>query len=171
MVCMPVSAQTTGAFADIPGVRFDYYDASGDDAAAIRRSIDAARPTDAHDGQRVDALTTWRMRWSWPTRTRGCDLGKARVTFAATVRMPRLAVVPDAVKPAWDRYVAALERHEAGHARHGYNGRAAVLAAIRGATCATADAAATAALAKLDAFGVQYDRETRHGMTQGAVFP
>lgn len=166
--CAPVAAQTTDAFVGIPHVTFDYYPVAGEDAVAIRGAIDAARPTDAHDGERVDALTTWGMRWSWPRKGKACDLKAARVTFAATVRMPRLT---GAAPVGWERYVAALERHEAGHARYAYAGRRRVLAAIRGATCATANAAAKAALAKLDAYGVTYDRETRHGMTQGAVFP
>lgn len=170
----PVAAQATEAFAGIPGVTIVYYLVDGGDAAAVRQSIDAGRPTDRHDGTRVDALSGWTMRWRWPRTRRGCRLAAATVRFRATVTMPRLAPtarLTEAERAVWDGYVAALARHEAGHVRYSYDHRADVLAAIRGATCATADRAAAAALAGLDAYHVGYDRETGHGRTQGASFP
>ena len=74
-------------------------------------------------------------------------------------------------RTAWDRYLAALMVHEAGHVAYTYDRRSDVLAAIRSATCATADRAARAALAAIDAYHIAYDRETGHGATQGASFP
>jgi len=174
-----ISSQTSAhanlAFAGIPDVTIDYYPVDGGDAMAVRRAIDAARPTDAHDGRRVDALSSWDLRWSWPrTRHGGCDLAAATVRYTATVRMPQLAATAQltaAERADWDRYVAALARHEAGHVRYTYRHRGEILAAIRGATCRTADAAARAALAGLDAYQIAYDRETAHGTKDGASFP
>jgi predicted secreted Zn-dependent protease len=169
------SAQANIAFAGIPDVTIDYYPVDGGDAMAIRRAIDAARPTDAHDGRRVDALSSWDLRWSWPrTRRGGCDLAAATIRYKATVRMPQLAAtarLTAAERADWDRYVAALARHEAGHVRYTYRHRGDILAAIRRATCRTADAAALAALAGLDADQIAYDRETAHGTKDGASFP
>lgn len=169
------SAHANLSFAGIPDVTIDYYPVDGADAMAVRRAIDAARPTDAHDGRRVDALSSWDLRWSWPrTRRGGCDLAAATIRYTATVRMPQLAAtarLTAAERADWDRYVAALARHEAGHVRYTYRHRGDILAAIRGATCRTADAAAQAALAGLDAYHVAYDRETAHGTKEGASFP
>lgn len=169
------SAHANLAFAGIPHVTIDYYPVDGGDAMAVRRAIDAARPTDAHDGRRVDALSSWDLRWSWPrTRRGGCDLAAATIRYRATVRMPQLAAtarLTAAERADWDRYVAALARHEAGHVRYTYRHRGDILAAIRRATCRTADAAARAALAGLDAYHVAYDRETAHGTKDGASFP
>jgi len=169
------SAQANIAFAGIPDVTIDYYPVDGGDAMAVRRAIDAARPTDAHDGRRVDALSSWDLRWSWPrTRRGGCDLAAATIRYKATVRMPQLAATARLTateRADWDRYVAALARHEAGHVRYTYRHRGNILAAIRGATCRTADAAARAALAGLDAYQIAYDRETAHGTKDGASFP
>ena len=169
------SAQANIAFAGIPDVTIDYYPVDGGDAMAVRRAIDAARPTDAHDGRRVDALSSWDLRWSWPrTRHGGCDLAAATIRYKATVRMPQLAATARLTateRADWDRYVAALARHEAGHVRYTYRHRGEILAAIRGATCRTADAAARAALAGLDADQIAYDRETAHGTKEGASFP
>ncbi|WP_174293281.1 DUF922 domain-containing protein, partial [Sphingomonas bacterium] len=78
---------------------------------------------------------------------------------------------PAEVQAAWRRYAAALDEHEAGHVRYAWQHRGDVLAAIRGATCATAEAAGQAALADIVAHDLAYDRETQHGLTQGAVFP
>jgi predicted secreted Zn-dependent protease len=169
------SAQANIAFAGIPDVTIDYYPVDGGDAMAVRRAIDGARPTDAHDGRRVDALSSWDLRWSWPrTRHGGCDLAATTIRYKATVRMPQLAAtarLTAAERADWDRYVAALARHEAGHVRYTYRHRGDILAAIRGATCRTADAAARAALARLDAYQIAYDRETAHGTKDGAGFP
>jgi predicted secreted Zn-dependent protease len=169
------SAQADAAFAGIPDVTIAYYPVDGGDAMAIRRAIDVVRPIDAHDGRRVDALSSWDLRWSWPrTRHGGCDLAAATIRYTATVRMPQLAAtarLTAAERADWDRYVAALARHEAGHVRYTYRHRGDILAAIRGATCRTADAAARAALAGLDAYQIAYDRETAHGTNDGASFP
>lgn len=171
----PAYGQTTGAFAGIPHVAFHHYAVAGADAAALRRSIDAARPTDPHDDAPVDALTHWAMRWSWHARPRGrCDLSRARLTFRATVTLPRLAdtaALPSPLIEAWTGYIAALERHEAAHVRYAYDHRGGVLAAIRAATCATADRAGRRALAAIADHDIAYDRDTRHGLSEGAGFP
>jgi predicted secreted Zn-dependent protease len=154
------SAQANAAFAGIPDVTIDYYPVDGGDA---------------HDGRRVDALSSWDLRWSWPrTRHGGCDLAATTIRYKATVRMPQLAAtarLTAAERADWDRYVAALARHEAGHVRYTYRHRGDILATIRRATCRTADAAARAALARLDAYQIAYDRETEHGTKDGASFP
>lgn len=171
----PARAQTTDAFADIPGVTVAYYDVEGRDGPMIRRAIDARRPTDTHDRTRVDAISRWSMRWSLRGSAAGtCDLDSVVITFAATVTMPRLTspvMLSPALKADWDRYVAALERHEAGHVRYAYDHRDDVRAAIRAGSCATVAAAGKAAIARIAEHDVAYDRETQHGRTQGARFP
>lgn len=168
-------AQVGDAFAGIPDVTIVYYPVDGTDAASVRRSIDANRPTDAHDGLRVDALSAWDTRWTWPRGPGAkCDLRAAAIRYTATVRMPQLAPTVRLTvteRADWDRYIAALARHEAVHVRYGHDHRDDILAAIRGATCSSADSAARAALARLDAYHIAYDRETGHGASQGASFP
>lgn len=171
----PAAAQTTDAFAGLPGVTFSYYDVDGEDAAAVRTALDAVRPTDRNDGERVDALTHWAMRWRWTGTRRGrCNLASARVTVSAMVTLPRLAhpdLAPAPLVAQWNQYLAALEAHEAGHVRYAYAHRAMVLDAIRRATCATASAAAQATLTAIMAHDLDYDRDTQHGRRQGATFP
>lgn len=175
VVAAPVAAQAGDALAGLPGLTVTFYDVDGQDAAAVRAAMNAVRPTDRNDGERVDALSHWTIRWRWAGHGRGgCNLRAATVRVRAAVMLPRLAhpeTVPAPLLARWDRYRRALEAHEAGHVRYAYDHRAAVLAAIRGATCATAAAAARAALAAIKAHDIDYDRDTDHGRRQGAVFP
>ncbi len=170
-----VTAQSTDAFAGIPNITFTYYEVSGTTATELRRSIDKARPADPKNGDRFDALSHWRVAWAWKSdgKTK-CDLSATTLSFSATVLMPRLAA-PDSLSPElrarWDHYIAALETHEAGHVRHAYDHHGEVLTAIKGATCETVSKAAQAAIDKIDEYNIEYDRQTRHGETQGAVFP
>ena len=163
------------ALADIPGVEIVHYEVSGDSLFEIRRALNRVRPRDPTDGQRVDALASWYIQWRWPVRgDGGCDLARAEIRFSGRVRMPRLvetARTPDAVRRRWRAYVAVLERHEANHIRRAWLSRNRVLAAIRASSCASADRDARAALAALVRQDRDYDRTTRHGLTEGAHFP
>ena len=71
----------------------------------------------------------------------------------------------------WNAYIQALVRHEAGHLRHAYENMGSVLSAIRASSCAGANAAGQAAVRALARWDIAYDRETRHGLSQGAHFP
>lgn len=165
LVAGEARAQTT-MFDAIPSVTVAYYDVAGTDVATISAALLKMRPTDPNDGKRVDALTQTHLRWSWPLTNTGCRLKDATVTFTATVILPRLAdgeLVPQTLRADWDAYIARLEAHEMMHLRYSYDGRLAVLAAVKAATCDTADAAAKAVLAKIQQRDIALDRATNHG--------
>ena len=168
-------APSTGPLAGIPNLDVEYYDVSGRSVAEIRASINRVRPRDPNDGQAVDAVNRWYISWRWPGDGRGgCDLRRVELRFTATLRMPRLvnlAQTPRAVVARWNTYMAALERHEAGHIRHAWQNMGQVLRAIRDSTCARASEAGRAAVRILARWDVDYDRRTRHGFTEGAHFP
>jgi predicted secreted Zn-dependent protease len=174
----PAAAEPPAAgspFAGIPNVEIQYYDVTGRNPREIREAMNQARPTDPNDGLRLDALSRWRMGFGWPRRGPDqCVLDQARVNFTATVLMPRLVdaeVLPQSVRTRWQAYIAALETHEAGHVRHAWEAVPIVLAAIRASTCANAQEAGRAAVRAAAAFDPEYDRATRHGLSQGAHFP
>ncbi|MFA6113473.1 MAG: DUF922 domain-containing protein [Sphingomonas sp.] len=167
------NAAAVDPFAGAPNVVFDYYPVTGRDVRSIRASIAERRPTDDR-GKRFAAVTNWHISWHWDGDGQGgCRLATTRTDFSASVRMPRLEPdqVPAAVVADWRRYDAALARHEAGHVRIAYQHLGDVEAAIRNATCATADSAGHAALDRIRQANRDYDSETRHGELQGAVFP
>lgn len=160
-------------FADIPNVTITPYDVTGRNAAAVRRAIDAVRPTDPHDGQRVDGLSHYEFRWRWHGGGQGkCTAAPEDVTFSATVTIPRLAEddAPSRLREQFGRYLQSLLVHEEGHIRYAYEHRGDIAAAINAATCDTAKAAAMAALKTIAAHDIEYDRVTRHGRTTGVPF-
>ena len=170
----PVQSLQT-SLSDVPNLDLQYYEVSGNSLFEIRRALNRVRPRDPNDGLGVDALSSWYIEWRWPAGADGaCDLSRADLRFSARIRMPRLvesAATPAAVRLRWQRYVAALERHEAAHIRHAWENRHLVLDAIRRSSCANADRDARAAIAVLGRHDLDYDRRTRHGLTEGAHFP
>jgi predicted secreted Zn-dependent protease len=164
-----------GPLAGIPNLEVEYYNVSGASVAEIRAAINRVRPRDPNDGVAVDALNRWYISWRWPGNgSGGCDLARTNMRFTATLRMPRLINAERTPRPVlarWQAYVAALERHEAGHLRHAYDNMGNVLRAIRASNCTNANDNGRAAVRILAAWDVSYDRETRHGFSQGAHFP
>ena len=79
----------------------------------------------------------------------------------------------------WRRYLDALTEHESGHRETGFRAAtdiAEVLPALPAKpTCEEAEEAANVAarevLERYRKLDTEYDGETRHGATQGAVFP
>jgi predicted secreted Zn-dependent protease len=169
----PPPAETS--LAGIPEVTREYYEVTGASLFAIRRALNQVRPRDPNDGLGVDALSNWYFEWRWPAAAEGgCDLARTELRFRVRIRMPRLAESPEtpaAVRTRWTAYVTALERHEANHIRHAWDGRSRILAAIRASSCANADRDARAVIAQLVQGDVAYDARTRHGMLEGAHFP
>ncbi len=163
------------AFVGIPAITVRYYDVSGRTAAEIRASLNRNNAADPVTGVHFDAYTVPHIEWRIPGDPAGpCRVDRAKVTLELTVGLPRLVdtgSVPPGLLRRWKRYRAALEAHEAMHARNAVLGRKAVLAAIREAECATADRAGEDALADLDYLDESYDRLTRHGAVEGAFFP
>lgn len=164
---------TPTPFADIPGVTLVRYDVVGRNAAAVRRAIDAVRPTDPNDGERVDGLSSYRFRWHWHGDGQGkCSAAPEDITFSATVTVPRLAdpAASPRLREQFDRYLQSLLVHEEGHIRYAWNHRGDILAAINAATCDTVKTAAMGAVKAIGAHDAEYDKATRHGRTTGVPF-
>ncbi|MCA1197992.1 DUF922 domain-containing Zn-dependent protease [Sphingomonas sp. R647] len=162
-----IDAEVSVPFADIPGVTINYYEVSGRDPAAIRRSINRVRPTDQADGQRVDGLVAWDYRWRWRDNGEGkCESSLDDITFSATVTIPRLndPKVSPKVREHFNRYLISLIAHEDGHIRNAWVRRREVVDAINSAGCAGAASAAESAARAIAAYDVTFDRETNHGI-------
>lgn len=166
---MQSAAATDGEvtpLADIPNVTVATYEVTGRSTAAIRRAINAARPTDVNDGLRVDGLSRWYFNWRWHRDAQGkCSATLEDIEFSATVTMPRLAdpKAPASVRKRFDRFLQSLLAHEDGHVRYAWDHRGEIVAAINAADCSTAQAAAKAAVKAIAANDIAYDKATRHG--------
>jgi len=176
----PAAAQESGdgmeaVFAGVPDLTIATYPVSGSDAAEIRAAMAARGLRDGVDGTPVDARSDTSIGWQLQGDGRGgCDLENVRITFTASVILPRLIVeeiVPAPLRARWHAFAAALAEHEAGHLRAEYESVAAIRAAIAAGTCEGADAAAHAVIEATRRRVAEYDRVTEHGRLQGAVFP
>lgn len=152
-------------FADIPNVTLVPYDVTGRNPEAVRRSINAARPTDRNDGKRVDGLSRWQYHWRWHRDGQGgCTAKPEDIVFSATVTIPRLdSDAPPKLREQFDLYLHSLLAHEDGHLRYAWVHRGDIAASINAATCTTAAAAAQASLKAIAAHDLEYDKTTRHG--------
>ena len=174
-VAVDAPGQDGGPFAGIPNVTLDYYDVSGTSADAVRTAINAARPMDPDDGKTYDALTHWDIQWEWRTVDDVCQPSSAEVTVSTRVRLPRLAnleSVSQSLRDRWTKYVSALQKHEVGHLIPVLDAIPGLQAAMRASpTCEAMEQLVKQAIADLTRQGIDYDRTTHHGATQGAVFP
>ena len=153
-----------------------YYEITGSTESELRKSMNQVRPKDPYDrNQPVDAYTEWFISWNWSGYGKeNCDLSTAKVSYAIKVTVPRWIPTSDAspeLIAKWETYIQNLTLHEKGHVDNIVNNYLTVKTAIQGATCSTAEAAAQKALDELRRFDSTYDRETKHGATQGAIFP
>jgi predicted secreted Zn-dependent protease len=166
-------AATPPASPRVPHATMLYYAVGGATPAQIRARLNARAPA-SPDGFHGDAFTRWSFRWSWPGSGNSCRLRQATVRLQIVVSFPRWThpqTATAAVAAAWARYARALARHEQGHVDFARAHYPAVVRAIKGATCATANAAAERQLNVIRRHDVSYDAVTQHGATQGARFP
>lgn len=160
--------------AAIPNANIIYYDISGSTQDELRTQLNTLGPV-GFDGYKGDATTNWFIRWNWPGYgTSTCNLSAAIISYDIKVIFPRWIPPADAspdLIAKWENYSKLLAEHEKGHVDSVIENFPAVVDAIKGATCETADSVGTEFLNKIRQFDIDYDAETQHGATQGARFP
>ncbi|MFO0564173.1 MAG: DUF922 domain-containing Zn-dependent protease [Polyangiaceae bacterium] len=162
--------------------RHEDYAIQGSSASALRSDMDRHGPTDAEG--RHDAYTRWNVRWSFPydRKPNVCGTGDVKVSVTITFVMPDWtppADAPDDLVRRWNAYKKALELHENGHKEHGLAAAKDILSTLRALPAEpdcdgmnrVANAAARRVIDKYKEKDKTYDRDTRHGATQGARFP
>ncbi len=165
-------------------IRYRYYPIVGNTAAALRQQMSRMGPQSQTNGQRYDARTDWHVHWAYNYGRRG---GRCAITSMNT-RVDVLYILPGWTAPRntpasliaeWQRYMGALKTHEIGHKNHGVEAGTAVLRTLHGIapqpTCEALQAMINQrlknAVVPYNQKDLEYDRITRHGFTQGAVFP
>ena len=160
------AVETIAPLVGLPNVTIIDYDVSGRNAAAVRHSINALRPTDANDGTRVDGYSKYAFRWRWHNDGRGkCSATIDDLSFSATVTVPRLseARASKQLQEEFDRYRRSLLRHEDGHVRYAWEHRGDIVTAINAATCDTVQTAAQDAAKTIAAHDIAYDKRPSTG--------
>lgn len=163
-------------------VETGYYSIIGTSARELRQQMHRFGPKDS--GGAYDAYTRWHVRWRYDYRQDGRQCAIARVTSSAdvTFTLPNWknsSEGPGELQQKWRDYLSALQQHEEGHKTFALRAAAEIEDAIAAMPAATSCADLAQ---KANAIGERivnhyrqeeraYDAHTRHGATQGAVFP
>ena len=144
----------------------------------LRKALNAATPITV-DGQRFHGYTRWNVRWTfrwWREASGRCAITEVTTRLRTEVQLPELRSGTPAQQAFFDQYLRALSHHEEGHAQFGRDAAQAIdqgIAALPAAPdCATLERQANALghrlLREHAEREKQYDRDTRHGASQGA---
>jgi predicted secreted Zn-dependent protease len=144
----------------------------------LRQALNAATPITV-DGQRFHGYTRWNVRWTfrwWREASGRCAITEVTTRLRTEVQLPELRSGAPAQQAVFDRYLRALSRHEEGHVQFGRDAAQAIdqgIAALPAAPdCAALERQANALghrlLREHAEREKQYDRDTRHGASQGA---
>lgn len=167
-----------------PTIRIEYYTVSGATAEEIQADLQRLGPK-IESGKRFHGLTTWELAWKYRNARDGRQCWVTSVTTYVTITTvlpkwePPSGPVNAALVAKWDRYINALTRHEEGHQRYGIEAAHEIDRRImklpRYPNCDLLEQAVrktgNEVLTQAKEKSTRYDVRTRHGATQGAVFP
>ena len=157
-----------------------YYDVHGRTAAELRADMRKLGPK--IDGSTFVGETRSPMRWTWRTESTGagsCAIRDVSVFVNAQITLPRWTPPTDAepsLVTEWNRFLSALETHEAGHKDISAKAGKAIIDRLRGlsAVCSMlgtrANDVARDIVNRASEEQRAYDAITRHGLTQGTAF-
>lgn len=160
--------------------REERYDVSGNTSADIYASIRERAPVEVRP---FFARHQWGLEWEfrYGMSLGWCEIRHVELRLTSTTILPRW--MPQPSPPAnllhsWDRFMRALRKHESGHQQHAVEAARAVRKALRDlrtTDCASISSEANSVAEKILESYVQkdqrYDVDTRHGRTQGAIWP
>jgi predicted secreted Zn-dependent protease len=156
-----------------------YYDVHGSTVAELHADMRKLGPK--IDGASFVGEARSPMRWTWRTEraSGGCEIREVTVYVNAQITLPRWTPPPTAdssVVAEWNRFLTALEVHEAGHKDITAKSGKAIIDRLRGLSgpCALlstrANDLARDIVTRASEEQRLYDATTRHGLTQGTAF-
>ena len=158
-----------------------YYDVHGRTAAELRADMRRLGPK-SENGTIWSGETHTPLSWEYRTRSDGsmCTIRDIRMHASAKIILPRWTPPNDTVPGLWADWkqsMAGLELHEIGHKDISARYALLIIRKLREVNtfCSSVNGEARRVT---DALFVQlrneherYDRDTRHGQTQGSAFP
>jgi predicted secreted Zn-dependent protease len=162
-----------------PAAEYVFYDVSGENPRSLWESMRASRPGElgGYYG-RTEWNVTWRARWDGAG---SCRVRTADVQLTMRITLPRWTPPPGAsaeLVAQWETFLRALSKHEAGHADIGASAARDVRRALHSVTapsCGMMESRTRMAVEQvLNDYrerNRQFDTRTRHGTTEGAVWP
>jgi predicted secreted Zn-dependent protease len=175
IVVPPIHETDDGLAAPVASVSFssaeEMYDVTGANATELSQAMQKEGP------RNFWAYTNWAISWSHTTEadsTGVCKLKDSLVSVNVKLTLPRWANAPDpsdARRQSWDAMIAALRKHEQGHANNGIRAANAVSKAINSipaqSTCdavdAVIDSTSKDVVKAYRQADKDYDRVTSHG--------
>ena len=157
---------------------YSFYDVTPG-RSTLHKAMTAAYPFQKA-GEEHHAYTNWHIDWHFdyvPGSGGLCNISKVETTLTETMTLPRLvSATSGAMQRKFDDYLPKLKFHEDGHlkiARDTAHAIDTALSAIRDVPCdniaTQANDAAQDIFARAVAAEKDYDIQTGHGKTQGAV--
>jgi len=158
-----------------------YYDVHGRTARELLAQLRELGPKTSSGS--FFAETRSPMRWTWRTKADGggrCTLTQVQVLVHSEMTMPRWVPPADTepgVYTAWQKAMAALQTHEIGHKDISARAAREILQRLNSVSTFCTGLGdevkrmTDAIIARERSEQSAYDAETRHGATQGAVFP
>ena len=164
-------------------VKYAFYDIDGNSVAELR-SLMKRKGVRWGNGNVYAALTTWDMHPQYDIKTDNGEYSLQSITtdLAIVYHLPRWASVttaPQQLGVLWNNYMFNLKEHESGHkdlavkVASEINEKLASISSFksRSELDKKAKQLIKADLDRLYELQNEYDRETRHGETQGVVLP
>ncbi len=162
---------------------YEYYEIYGDCEKELRRQM-TRNGTKWGDGKTYDSVTTWNVDWDYDYKCRsgGCTADSFNSKVKVTIRYPKWVNQDKssrALRDKWDNYMKNLVLHEHGHRDLAVKAAAGLAHAVsvlppapsRSELDRQIEELSNNLMAKMADDQREYDAETIHGTTQGAVFP
>ena len=175
-------ARNTVAPPQIHGL-YDYYEVSGGSTTDLICDL-KGKACRYPDGKKYDSVTKWRVGWNYGYNKSGgmCSAEGFHLTVDIVVRIPAWLHRASATQPVidkWETYIDQLKTHENEHLDKVVQAADDLTLAVSqmppAATCADLNREiwqmSKSRLKRLEVEQNQYDAETGHGWTQGALFP
>jgi predicted secreted Zn-dependent protease len=148
------------------------YTVSGDMYSDVRAQLKSRGP------RGFDAHTACTIRWNYryEQNSASCSTVKATTSLTITYTMPHLETRNEVLRQGFEAYLIKLRQHEDGHAEIGRGIASKIHTAIAALPAAedcgtlgkTADALANQIILDGNLLDADYDRQTEHGISQGA---
>jgi predicted secreted Zn-dependent protease len=160
-----------------------YYQVYGYTNTQIRQQINACAPKLSGNDD-FTGYTTYRLSWQYRYSGNAdgtCSLVAPKIGMHIGEVLPSWqasAYATPGLATKWSAFIAGLDTHEHGHITLDQQYAAQILASLQampatdcGTIAAQANAIINNGVAALDAANVNYDTQTNHGATQGAILP
>lgn len=179
MACLAAALGALGAQAAVVEEHAERtYAVYAEPSDTLRQALNAATPIRVGD-QLFHGHTRWNVRWTfrwWREASGRCRITEVTTRLRAEVQLPELRRATPEQRALFDRYLRALSRHEQGHVQFGRDAAHAIdegIARLSAAPdCPTLEREANALGHRLLREHADrekaYDRDTRHGASQGA---